>query len=55
MKVECFLDDKKLFTLTWDEIPNTGMSFEYKNKEYVITEINDSKITVKDITKGSIK
>jgi len=55
MKVQCFLGEKKLCTLTWDDMPNTGMSFDYENREYVIIEINDSKITVKDITKTDKK
>lgn len=55
MKVTCFLGEKKLYDFTWDEMPNTGMSFDYENREYVITEINDSKITVKDITKEDKK
>jgi len=54
--VICFLDnDKQLCSLKWDEIPNTGMSFYYKKKEYVIIKIDGSKITVKDITKYGAK
>ena len=52
MKVTCFLNDKKLCSLTWDEIPNTGMSFYYQKNEYVILEIKESEIKVKEITKG---
>ena len=55
MKVQCFLGEKKLCDFTWDDMPNTGMSFDYENREYVIIEINDSKITVKDITKENKK
>jgi len=55
-QVTCFLNDKELCSLKWHEIPNTGMSFYYKKKEYLITKIKDSKITVKDITiKGGKK
>jgi len=50
-QVTCFLDDKELCKLEWDNIPNTGMSFYHEKKEYLILEIKDSKITVKDITK----
>ena len=31
-------------------MPNTGMSFYHEKREYVILTIEDSKITVKDIT-----
>lgn len=53
INVSCYLGEKPLCNLTWDELPNTGMSFNYKKREYVILSINDSKITVKDITKGA--
>jgi len=54
-QVTCFLNDKELCSLEWHEIPNTGMSFNYKKKEYLITKIKGSKITVKDITKQAVK
>jgi len=54
IKVTCFLNDKQLCSLEWDELPNTGMSFYYKKREYVILKIKDSKITVKDITKERV-
>ena len=50
-QVTCFLNDKELCSFEWDEFPNTGMSFYYKKREYVILTIKNSKITVKDITK----
>jgi len=50
MKVKCFLNDKKVCDLEWDEMPNTGMSFYHEKKEYLILTIDDSKITLKDIT-----
>jgi len=55
MKVTCFLDKDKLCELEWDEMPNIGMSFYYEKKEYMITKIKDSKITVKNITKPGAK
>jgi len=55
MKVTCFLKDKELCELEWDELPNTGMSFYHNKKEYLITEIKDSKIIIKDITKQKVK
>ncbi len=51
VEVECLLNEKKLFDMEWDEMPNTGMSFYHEKKEYLITNIKDSKITLKDITK----
>jgi len=49
-KVTCFLNDEELFSLEWDGLPNTGMSFYHEKKEYLILAIEDSNITVKDIT-----
>lgn len=49
-KVTCFLNDEELCSLEWYKMPNIGMSFYYNKKEYLILEIKDSKITVKDIT-----
>jgi len=51
VEVKCFLTDKELCSLEWDEMPNTGMSFYHEKKEYQIIKIKDSKITLKDITK----
>ena len=55
MKVKCFLNDKELCSLELGDMPNTGMSFYHKKKEYLIIEIKDSKITLKDITKPGSK
>lgn len=55
MKVSCYLNEKQLFDLEWDEMPNVGMSFNHKNTEYMIIKIKDSKITLKDITKNRSK
>lgn len=55
MKVSCYLGEKKLCDLEWDEMPNVGMSFNYENREYMITDIKDSKITLKDISKKGSK
>ena len=52
MKVSCYLGKKKLCDLNWDDLPNIGMSFLYEQRDYMITEIKGSKITVKDITKN---
>lgn len=49
-QVTCFLNEKELCKLEWCAMPNTGMSFYHNKKEYLITKIEDSKITVKDIT-----
>ena len=55
MKVSCYINDDKVFNLTWDDMPNIGMSFNHEKKEYLIIKINDSKIQVKDITKNGSK
>ena len=51
VEVKCFLNKEELFDMKWDEMPNSGMSFYHEKKEYQITNIKDSKITLKDITK----
>ncbi len=51
MKVTCYLNKKEIFQLDWDEMPNIGMGFYHKKREYIITNIKYSKITIKDITK----
>ena len=55
MKVTCYLHKKKLCDWNWDKMPNVGMSFDYENREYMITDIKDSKITLKDISKKGSK
>lgn len=55
MKVSCYIGDKQLFDLEWDEMPNVGMGFSHKKTEYMIIKIKDSKITLKDITKNRSK
>lgn len=55
VEVECLLNEKKLFDMKWDEMPNPGMSFYHEKKEYQIIKIKDSKITLKDITKRGSK
>jgi len=55
MKVSCYIGKKQLFDLEWDEMPNVGMSFSHENTEYMIINIKDSKITLKDITKNRSK
>lgn len=55
MKVTCYIKNKKLTSFTWDKLPNVGMGFDFEGREYMIIKIDDSKITVKDITKGAIK
>lgn len=50
MQVSCFLNNEKLCDLKWDSMPNVGMGFSYKKKSYMITKIEDSKITLKIIT-----
>ncbi len=49
MEVSCFLKDEKLCDLKWDAMPNVGMGFSYKKISYMITKIEDSKITLKII------
>lgn len=55
MKVSCFLNDKKLCNLDWDAMPNVGMGFSYKGKQYMILAIDDSKIIVKLLPKRGKK
>lgn len=55
MEVSCFVNDKKLCDLKWDDMPNVGMGFSYKKISYMITKIEDSKITLKIITNGGKK
>jgi len=55
MDVSCFINDEKLCNLKWDEMPNVGMSFDYKKREYMILGIKDSKITVKLLPKRGVK
>lgn len=55
MKVTCYLNKKKLCELNWDQMPNIGMSFNFKKREYMIIDIKDSKITLKDISKKRVK
>lgn len=52
MKVTCVLDDNrntKVCDVKWDQMPPTHVSFVYEKKEYMITKIEDSKVTVKYI------
>lgn len=55
MKVSCYLGEKHLVDLEWDSMPNVGMGFSHKKREYMIIKIKDSKVTLKDITKNRSK
>jgi len=58
MKVTCTLDDKektKICEVEWGQMPPTHVSFFHEKKEYMITKIKGSQITVKYIPPRGIK
>lgn len=55
IKVSCYVGKEKLCDFDWDSMPNVGMGFSYENRSYMIIDIKDSKITLKDITKNRSK